>query len=86
MELRQRLGLGVGPITDIVTLLEMELGVRVYVRRLDGRYFRACTPTTMRSAPACCSTPIIPATAATQTRGTRDGTFISTRREPEDPA
>ncbi len=33
LELRQRLGLGFAPIADIVTLLEMELGIRVYVRR-----------------------------------------------------
>jgi Zn-dependent peptidase ImmA (M78 family) len=37
LELRQRLGLGLAPITDIVTLLEMEMGVRVYVRRLHQR-------------------------------------------------
>ncbi|TLG72592.1 XRE family transcriptional regulator [Methylocystis sp. B8] len=37
LELRQWLGLGLSPILDIVTLLEMELGVRVYVRRIDGR-------------------------------------------------
>ncbi len=36
MELRERLGLGIRPIGDIITLLEFELGVRVYVRRLDG--------------------------------------------------
>jgi Zn-dependent peptidase ImmA (M78 family) len=36
-ELRQWLGLGLRPIRDIVTLLEMELGVRVYIRRIDGR-------------------------------------------------
>lgn len=36
LELRQRLGLGFAPAVDIVTLLEMELGVRVYVRRFDG--------------------------------------------------
>lgn len=36
-ELRQRLGLGIAPVSDIVTLLEMEFGVRVYVRRLDSR-------------------------------------------------
>src|SRR5690349_6477095 len=35
-ELRQWLGLGLSPITDIVTLLELELGVRVYIRRLDA--------------------------------------------------
>lgn len=37
MELRQRLGLGNGPVADIVALLELELGVRVYVRRLNSR-------------------------------------------------
>lgn len=36
LELRQRLGLGFAPVVDIVTLLEMELGVRVYVRRFEG--------------------------------------------------
>ncbi len=36
IELRQRLGLGNAPIIDIVTLLEIEMGVRVYIRRLDG--------------------------------------------------
>lgn len=36
LELRQRLGLGFAPTVDIVTLLEMELGLRVYVRRFDG--------------------------------------------------
>jgi Zn-dependent peptidase ImmA (M78 family) len=35
-ELRQRLGLGFGSVYDIVTLLEMEMGVRVYVRRFNG--------------------------------------------------
>lgn len=37
VELRQRLGLGLAPITDIVTLLELELGVRVFVRRLHAK-------------------------------------------------
>jgi Zn-dependent peptidase ImmA (M78 family)/transcriptional regulator with XRE-family HTH domain len=35
LELRQRLGLGMSPVLDIVTLLEFEMGVRVYVRKLD---------------------------------------------------
>lgn len=34
LELRQRLGLGLAPIRDMTTLLELELGVRVYVRRI----------------------------------------------------
>lgn len=37
LELRQRIGLGVGPIQDIISLLEFEFGVRVYVRRFAGR-------------------------------------------------
>ena len=36
-ELRQWLGLGFNPVTDIITLLELELGVRVYIRKFDGR-------------------------------------------------
>jgi Zn-dependent peptidase ImmA (M78 family) len=36
-ELRQWLGLGLSPITDIITLLELEMGVRVYIRRLDAK-------------------------------------------------
>ena len=35
IELRKWLGLGLSPITDMITLLEFELGVRVYIRRLD---------------------------------------------------
>lgn len=37
MELRYRLGLGISPIIDIVSLLELEMGVRVYIRRLDSK-------------------------------------------------
>jgi Zn-dependent peptidase ImmA (M78 family) len=37
LELRQWLGLGLSPVRDMVTLLELELGVRVYVRRLPAR-------------------------------------------------
>ncbi len=37
LEFRQWLGLGLSPIRDLVTLLELELGVRVYVRKLDAR-------------------------------------------------
>jgi len=34
LDLRHWLGLGLNPITDIVSLLELQLGARVYVRRL----------------------------------------------------
>ncbi len=34
-ELRHWLGLGLAPVREPVTLLELELGIRVYIRRLD---------------------------------------------------
>lgn len=37
MELRHRLGLGLAPIGDIVTLLEVEIGMRVFVRPLGPK-------------------------------------------------
>ncbi len=36
-ELRQWLGLGHAPVRDLISLLELDLGVRVYVRRFDSR-------------------------------------------------
>lgn len=81
-ELRQRLGLGHAPITDIVTLLEMEMGVRVYVRRIDGRisglfaYDDALGACMLLNANH-------PRDRRTQTAGHETGHFVSTRREPE---
>jgi Zn-dependent peptidase ImmA (M78 family) len=37
LEFRQRMGLGLAPIADLTTLLELDLGVRVFVRRLHNR-------------------------------------------------
>ncbi len=81
-ELRQRLGLGIGPVSDIVTLLEMELGVRVYIRRFDGRisgvfaYDEALGPCMLLNANH-------PRERRTLSAGHETGHFISTRREPE---
>jgi Zn-dependent peptidase ImmA (M78 family)/DNA-binding XRE family transcriptional regulator len=81
-ELRQRLGLGIGPVSDIVTLLEMELGVRVYIRRFDGRisgvfaYDEALGPCMLLNANH-------PRERRTHSAGHETGHFISTRREPE---
>ena len=36
IELRQWLGLGLAPVRDVMSLLELDLGVRVYVRPLDS--------------------------------------------------
>lgn len=81
-ELRQRLGLGVSPIPDIVTLLEMELGVRVYVRRIDGRisglfaYDEALGACMLLNANH-------PRDRRAQTAAHECGHFISTRRQIE---
>jgi Zn-dependent peptidase ImmA (M78 family)/DNA-binding XRE family transcriptional regulator len=81
-ELRQRLGLGIGPVSDIVTLLEMELGVRVYIRRFDGRisgvfaYDDTLGPCILLNANH-------PRERRTQSAGHETGHFISTRRQPE---
>jgi Zn-dependent peptidase ImmA (M78 family)/DNA-binding XRE family transcriptional regulator len=82
LELRQRLGLGMAPISDIVTLLEMELGLRVYVRRFDGRIsglfaydedLGACILLNANH----------PRDRRTQTAAHECGHFVSTRRSPE---
>lgn len=36
-ELRGWLGLGAGPVADIVSLLDLQLGIRVYIRPLEGK-------------------------------------------------
>ncbi|MBO9463286.1 helix-turn-helix domain-containing protein [Labrenzia sp. R5_0] len=36
-DLRDWMGLGAGPVLDIVSLLDLQLGIRVYVRPLDGK-------------------------------------------------
>lgn len=83
MELRQRLGLGnSSPVPDIVTLLELELGVRVYVRRLDSRisglfaYDDALGPCMLLNASH-------PRDRRTQSAAHETGHFVSKRREPE---
>jgi len=81
-ELRQRLGLGNAPVADIVTLLEMEMGVRVYVRRFDGRisglfaYDDALGACMLLNANH-------PRDRRTQTAGHETGHLVSTRRDPE---
>lgn len=81
-ELRQRLGLGLAPISDIVTLLEMELGVRVFVRRFDGRisglfaYDETLGACILLNANH-------PRERRSQTAGHETGHFISARSKPE---
>lgn len=82
MELRQRLGLGIAPIGDIVTLLEMELGVRVYVRRFDGRISGLFAYDEVLGACILLNANH-PRDRRNQTAGHETGHFISTRSQPE---
>jgi Zn-dependent peptidase ImmA (M78 family)/DNA-binding XRE family transcriptional regulator len=81
-ELRNRLGLGMRPVPDIMTLLELEMGVRVYVRRLDSRisglfaYDEALGPCILLNASH-------PRERRVQSAGHETGHFISSRRSPE---
>lgn len=82
LELRQHLGLGIAPISDIVTLLELEMGARVFVRRVEGRisglfaFDDALGPCILLNANH-------PRDRRTQTAAHECGHFISTRRDPE---
>ncbi|HEY2391583.1 MAG TPA: ImmA/IrrE family metallo-endopeptidase [Candidatus Angelobacter sp.] len=82
MEVRQRFGLGNSPVADIVTLLEMEFGVRVYVRRLDSKisglfaYDDALGPCMLLNASH-------PRERRAQSAAHETGHFVSTRRDPE---
>ncbi len=81
-ELRQYLGLGNSPVSDIITLLELELGVRVYIRRLDSQisglfaYDEAVGPCILLNANH-------PRDRRAQSAAHECGHFTSTRREPE---
>lgn len=82
LELRQRLGLGFAPIADIVTLLEMELGVRVYVRRFDGSVSGVFAYDETLGACMLLNANH-PRERRNQTGGHELGHFISVRHEPE---
>ncbi len=82
LELRQRLGLGLSPISDIITLLELELGVRVYIRRMAGAisglfaYDEALGACMLLNGNH-------PRDRRAQTAAHELGHLVSTRREPE---
>lgn len=82
LELRQRLGLGYAPIADIVTLLELELGIRVYVRRFDGSVSGVFAYDDTLGACMLLNANH-PRERRNQTGGHEVGHFVSVRHEPE---
>ena len=81
-ELRQRIGLGTSPVRDLVTILEMELGVRVYVRRIDSRISGLFAYDDVIGACILLNANH-PRDRRAQTAGHETGHFVSTRRQPE---
>lgn len=81
-ELRDWLGLGAAPVLDIVSILELQLGVRVYLRRLDGKisglfaYDNAVGACILLNASH-------PPERIVQSGGHELGHFVSTRAQPE---
>jgi len=81
-ELRQWLGLGLSPVTDIITLLEFELGVRVYIRRLESNIsgLFACDD---KIGACILLNANHPRDRRTLTAAHETGHLVSTRRQPE---
>ncbi len=81
-ELRDWLGLGAGPVADIISLLDLQLGIRVFVRPLDGKvsglfaYDEAAGACILLNANH-------PHERLTQTGAHELAHLVSTRRQPE---
>jgi len=81
-ELRQRLGLGHGPILDVISLLELELDIRVYIRKIDPKisgmfvFDPVIGPCILLNANH-------PKERRNQSAAHECGHYISTRNEPE---
>lgn len=81
-ELRQWLGLGLGPIADVVSFLELHLGMRVYVRRLPGN-ISGLYAYDERVGPCVLLNGAHPRERQRQTGLHEVGHYISTRRAPD---
>lgn len=81
-ELRQWLGLGLAPVRDIVSLLELQLGARVYVRKLDPK-ISGLYAFDERAGACILLNAAHPRDRRTQTGAHELGHFISTRLSPD---
>lgn len=81
-ELRDWLGLGPGPVTDIVSILELQMGVRVYVRRLPAK-IAGLFAYDERAGACILLNANHPHERLMQSGAHETAHFISTRRQPE---
>jgi Zn-dependent peptidase ImmA (M78 family) len=83
-ELRNWLGLGSGPIADIFTLMELDLGIRVYQRRLSKGSKVDALYTYDQNLGACILLNAnFPLERRTQSAAHELGHFVGTRQAPE---
>ncbi len=81
-DLRDWLGLGAGPVLDMLSILDLQLGIRVYLRRLDGKISGLFAYD--ETAGACMLLNAShPADRVRQTGVHELGHFMGTRRRPE---
>lgn len=81
-ELRQWLGLGLAPVRDIVSLLELQLGARIYVRKLDPK-ISGLYAFDEKAGACILLNSAHPRDRRTQTGAHELGHFISTRSTPD---
>lgn len=81
-ELRDWLGLGPGPVIDIVSMLDLQLGIRVYVRPLAGKVSGLFVYDDVAGACILLNASH-PLERMTQTAAHELAHFISARRQPE---
>lgn len=82
LELRQRIGLSLQPIIDIVSLLEMEMGIRIYMRKIDSR-ISGLFAYDDRVGACMLLNANHPRERRNQTAAHELGHMVSTRREPD---
>ena len=81
-ELRQWLGLGMAPIHDMVSLLELQLGARIFIRQLPARISGLYAFDEVAGACILLNA-MHPRDRRAQTAAHETGHFISTRRAPD---
>lgn len=81
-ELRQWLGIGVAPIHDMMSVLELQLGARVFVRRLPAKV-SGLYAYDERAGACILLNAVHPRDRRAQTGGHELGHFVSARRAPD---
>ncbi len=82
-ELRHWLGLGLAPVRELVTLMELEMGVRVYIRPLQDAQISGLFAYDEKLGACMLLNAKHPLERRTQTLAHEFGHFISTRQNPD---